>query len=279
MIPQQYIRPHALDQKTKTVAAAIFNGSFNDDRVDARASCCLHKGLLIKDITANLLCRAMTREFPHIKPILLIRNPFAVALSKFNTRQWVWLTEPLEFLKQKALSEDFLQPFEDIIKKTSAEKNYFLNQILIWAILHYVPLRQFKADDIHICFYEDMYTAPEREITRIMRFAKGDQTIATVNLADTLVRQPSWVSGQKSNMAQGTSPITSWKNELDPAVITQGLAILNHFGLADLYQGDGIPAQEALKKIQGQKRLWHAQYCMQYRQHSFSLDEDAGSHY
>ena len=250
LAPHQYIRPHALNERTKRVAADIFSGSFNHARVDTRMRSLLHHGLLIKDIFANLLCFALTREFPHIKPVLLIRNPFAVALSKSKTKDWLWLTEPLELLKQKELLEDYLLPFEDIIRKTSAKGNYLLNQILIWSILHYVPLLQFSPGDIHICFYEDIYTSPEREIVNIMRFAKGKQAAERVKLRKDYINRPSAVSGPKSTVVLGMSPLSSWKTELDPELIKDGFDILARFGLAGLYNSDGIPNREVLKKLQ-----------------------------
>jgi len=250
LIEHRYIRPHMLDKKTKEIAAAIFDGTFTDNWVDSQARSFVHSGLLIKDIAANLFCFAMAREFPHIKPVLLIRNPFAVALSKFKTKIWNWPSEPLDLLQQKDLLKDYLLPHEDIIKKTSAKNNYVLNLILLWSIINYIPLRQFKPEDVHVCFYEDIYTAPSREIARIMHFAQRKQKIDHINLPADIIKKPSFVSGQQTNIVLGTSPITSWKTELDPKLIKDGFAILDHFGLADLYDGNGIPCPQALKKLQ-----------------------------
>jgi hypothetical protein len=251
LTPHHYVRPLELNEKVKRIAGDVINGRFTDTRVDARICSLWHHGLLIKDIFANLLCGAVSREFPHIKPVLLIRNPFAVACSKLKTKDWFWLTEPLDLLNQKELVEDYLIPFKDIIQKTSTKKNYLLNQILIWSILHYVPLRQFSPDEIHICFYEDIYTAPEQEIADIMYFAKGKQAAEQVKLQKDYINRPSAVSGPKSTVVLGTSPLCSWKTELDPGLINDGYDILRHFGLADLYDHDNaLPIRAVIKKLQ-----------------------------
>jgi hypothetical protein len=249
LTPHQYYRPHSLDRKTKKIAASIFNGSFTDTRVDSRLRSGLHRGLLIKDISANLLCYAMCLEFPRIKPVMLIRNPFAVALSKLKTKHWRWPSEPLDFFRQSDLHADHLMPYADMIKKTSAKKDFLLNQVLIWSIIHYVPLRQFSAEDIHICFYEDIYADPEREIRRIMRFARHDRAPDHIRLPQKIITQPSWVSGRKSNVTLGTSPVTSWKAELEPGIINEGFDILDCFGLAGLYDSNGLPCHGELEKL------------------------------
>jgi hypothetical protein len=47
----------------------------------------------------------------------------------------------------------------------------------------------------------------------------------------------------------GTSPLSSWKSELDPELIKDGFDILAHFGLANLYDGNGIPNQGAVEEL------------------------------
>jgi len=250
--PHHYVRPLELDERVKRIAGDVINGRFTDTRVDARICTLWHQGLLIKDIFANLLCGAVSREFPHIKPVLLIRNPFAVACSKLKTKDWFWLTEPLELLKQVTLYEDHLMPFEDIIRETSAKKNYVLNQILIWSIINYVPLHQFRPKDLHICFYEDIYTNPHHEVAKILCFARGPHAADFLNLKKEVIKQPNRISNPESNMLLGRCPISTWKTELDPGLINDGYDILGHFGLADLYDDDNaLPNRAVIKKLQG----------------------------
>lgn len=111
-----------------------------------------------------------------------MRNPFSVALSTYKTKDSGWFTDPLVLLNQTALFEDYLHPFEDAIRKISIGNDYILCQILIWSIINYVPLRQFKLCQIHICFYEDIINDPNREISKIFRFVKPETENYQVNL-------------------------------------------------------------------------------------------------
>ena len=83
-----------------------------------------YKGLLIKDIFVNLFVYWAVQHFPGVKVVLLIRNPFSVALSKYKTRTWFWLADPIALLDQPDLYEDSLQPFEDLIRRVGSGTDY-----------------------------------------------------------------------------------------------------------------------------------------------------------
>ncbi len=249
IVPHQYLRLHDSNETLRALASDIFCGKFIHPRVDATNQSFLYKGLLVKDIFANLFSYWAVSQFPDVKPVLLIRNPFSVALSKYKKRSWFWATEPLELLKQSDLYEDYLSPFEDVIKRVSSEKNYILNQILIWSIINYVPLRQFSPGSIHICFYENIYKEPNQEISKILRFVRGAEERSELELPKEVIDRASRVIGTESNLLSKTSPVTGWRNELTPKQIDEGLEILKHFGFENLYDGNSMPNMEVLRNI------------------------------
>ena len=247
--PHHYIRPDEFNGEIERISSDIFSGKFTHKRVDSGNRLGLYNGLLIKDIFANLLCYSASLRFQKVKPILLIRNPFSVALSKHKKKNWFWVTEPLDLLSQTTLYEDYLIPFEGIIRKTSAKKNYILNQILIWSIINYIPLRQFEPENIHVCFYENIYTEPCNEISKILKFTRGLNSDPQINLSKDIINRPSRVTGAESNLLSNTSPITSWKNELTPHIIEEGLKILQCFGFDNLYDEKSMPNKNVLRRI------------------------------
>lgn len=241
VLPHQYIRPDALTDKFKNILSDVLTGKLYHQRIDQEPPSKQQTRLLIKDIFVNLLSYSAFLQFPHVKIVLLIRNPFAMALSKYKKRNWCWVTEPLHLLNQKDLYADYLQPFEDVIRQTSARKNYILNQVLIWAIIHYIPLRQFNPSDIHLCFYEKVYANPDKEISQLFQFVRGTDSSVEVELDKNLVKKPSRILGSDVNLLSGSSPITSWQDELPQQIIDDGLEILQHFGFANAYDKHSIP--------------------------------------
>ena len=249
LLPHQYIRPHDSNKQLEIIASGVFSGKFRNPRVDKGNRSFLYKGLLIKDIFANLFSYWASLRFPKVKIILLIRNPFSVALSKYKLKNWFWVTNPLDLLEQYPLYEDYLHPFEDVIRRTSREGNFVSCQILIWSIINYVPLRQFKQGQIKLIFYEEIFFKPLYEVSKIFRFVRPSIENHHINLDRESVNRLSRTAGPESNLSSGTSPITSWKNELTSQQIDAGLKILQCFGFAELYDDNSMPKWHVLSNI------------------------------
>lgn len=251
LAPHLYMRPGKLNKEMELTAREVFTGKFMHERVDAPNFSMLYNGLLVKDIFANLFSCWLSMLLPEIKIVFLVRNPFAVALSKYHRRDWLWMTDPMALLNQKDLYDDYLHPFEDLIRKTSAENDFILCQILIWSIVNSVPLRQFDPSRLHIVFYEDVFVNPEKEVSKIFSFINKSGKDDIVRLDDKVIKKPSKVSGKNSTLARGKSPLTSWKNELTKHQIDTGFNILQEFGLECLYDENSMPIQEAIGCFHG----------------------------
>ncbi len=251
LTPHLYVRPNEPHVQLEKIAADVFSGTFTHPVVDSANQSRLYSGLLIKDIFANLFAHWASARFPDLKIILLIRNPFSVALSKHKKKDWYWVTDPMLLLTQKRLYEDYLHPFERLIRETSNSGDYILRQILIWSIINYVPLRQFMPGQLHIMFYEEMYADPENQVSAALRFIKNTNVNCHVTLDEEIVRKPSRVVSKDSSLFSGTSPVTSWKNELTTRQIDAGLNILDAFGLAGLYDEGAMPDRGTLHSIHG----------------------------
>ncbi len=245
--PHLYMRPQDSHSKLENAAKEIFCGKFIHPSVDPAVRSLTFSGLLIKDIFANLFSYWASRFFPDLKIILLIRNPFSVALSKYNRQNWFWMTDPSEFLKQPKLCEDYLSPFDDIIQKTSREADYITCQILIWSIINYVPLMQFSPNQIHVAFYEKIYANPNDEVSGIIAHTKVKGH--PVRLSKDIINQPSRVTNPDSGIIKGFSPITSWKSELSVRKIDAGLKILQCFGFEKLYDENSMPNRAVIDKM------------------------------
>ena len=247
--PNRYIRSDDQHEAFRRIAAEIFSGRLTHERVDRDSRAALYRGLLIKDIFANLFAFWARHRFPHLKVVLLLRNPFAVAVSKLRKQRWFWTTDPLDLLHQRDLYDDFLRPFEALIRTVGSRNDYIQNQILIWSILNWVPLVQFRADELHVVFYEHVLAAPDHEVAQIMRHVRPHDRAPSVTIPLTIVRKPSRVTAAASPLLTGTSPIESWKSELTPAQIDAGFAILSHFGLDTIYPLDSMPNRDRLADL------------------------------
>lgn len=251
MEPHQFIRPGDSNERLLSVASSIFKGQFRHERVDLNNHCLLYDGLLIKDIFANLLCYWAVTHFPKVRPVLLIRNPFAVAASKNNKRDWFWANDPSDLLRQPDLYDDYLYRYKDLIKKVSQKDNFLLNQILTWSIINYIPLQQFTPGSIHICFYEQIYANPGLEISKIVQFVKGTNHCERIPISDEVINRSSRFSDFDHKVSSHNSPVSSWKNKIPANIIDEGIEILQHFGFDHLYNDNSLPDINAIQNIHG----------------------------
>lgn len=242
--PHQYIRPTSIDSDFSRIASSVFSGKFTNRRTESGNERICYKHLLIKDIFANLFAYHISNHFNKIKIIFLIRNPFAVAYSKYENKSWFWMTDPIDFLDQPDLLEDYLQPFENLIREISKNGDFIEKQIIIWSIINYIPLLQFKSNQLCVVFYEDIITNPNSELSKINKFLNPEHPNSNINIREEVFSTPSIVSSKKNAFH-----ISSWQKELTTKQIDSGLRILDHFGLRNLYNYDSTPNRSVIKEL------------------------------
>lgn len=245
----QYLRPDNRDPRYLEPAKAILSGRVRNRWTDSANKAVFARKRLIKDIRTNLLLKWIHSNFPGIPIILLFRHPCAVANSWLKLR---WGKEDrgsrtdLEIcLSQRELVEDFLEPFRENIEDAKSE---FAKHVFFWCMQYYVPLKQFKHGEIHLCFYENFCENPQEEIARLFGFlGKEFDERVLYNL-----RTPSLMSQKDSAIVKGTSLIDSWREDVTAQDLQNALDILSLFSLTKIYSGDSMPdvaaAYELLKQ-------------------------------
>ena len=98
-------------------------------------------------------------------------------------------------------------------------------------------------------FYEDVYTDPNYEISRIMNYIISKNGKRETTIPEEVIKKPSRVTGKGSNILTGSSPIDAWKNELSAGQIDEGLTILSHFGFDRLYRSNVMSDREIIEKL------------------------------
>jgi Sulfotransferase domain len=231
--PYQYIRVGSITGEFRELANIVFCGRLHHERLDAQTSRRLHHGLVVKDIFAHLFAAAVLHEFPVIKLVLITRNPIDVALSKLKLRKWWWPHDLELFLAQQPLMRDYLYPFETQIANCSDD--FVARQVLVWAALHYVLLRQRSQYRAHIVFYECLRHSPQRELRRLFQFLHG-RSVDNATSPGLLkaVSRPSRMT--RTAGVDAHSQVTS---EQLGAIAD----ILTMFGLDQLYDSDRMPTQ------------------------------------
>ncbi len=240
-----YLRPDDQTSRTGRFLHSVFSGEFKHFRADVSSPRFIYKGLFVKDIFANLLMGWVHQNIPAAKKIMLIRHPFSAALSKQRYQHWLWMTNPKQFLDRSTLMSDYLEPFEHLI--SCSNDDFIENQILIWSIIHYVPFKQLNAGELYVLFYENLFRNPEEELRKLFDYLDEDASAA---LKDSqllsMIRKPSRSQGHGFSTLSSKNPLDVWKDELRPEQISNGLKILEEFGLDKIYGLNSLPNENAL---------------------------------
>ena len=119
---------------------------------------------LIKDIHSNLRLGWFRRCFEPFPIVLVVRHPFAVAVSQL--RIGLALELPY-YLADSKLIADHLAPFENALRGARSE---FAQRVLQWCVETYVPLRQLRESQrVTIVLYERLVADPQAVLEPIFR--------------------------------------------------------------------------------------------------------------
>lgn len=239
-----YLRPDDQSPEMYNLVRSVFSGAYIHKRV-SKPDLRLYRALLVKDIFSHLYVKWVKVNFPDIRVVILIRNPYDVAVSKMRLNTWDWIDEPALWLQDRKLVADHLAPIEDLIGST---KSTFGKFVLGWSIRHYVLFRQIEPGDADIVFYEDLVRKDNSQLDRLFQQFLD---ISFGNLAESelqKIRMPSrmFVPAHGNGQLRGKDDIIrnleDW--ELDEAEMA-----LNAFGLNKLYTDNKRPSAEELKWI------------------------------
>jgi hypothetical protein len=240
----QYLRPDNTSKYFLDRGRVVFSGQLQHPRINSHNQHKNNHGLLIKDIHSHLFLNWVDTHFPHVKKVMILRHPCAVAASKMRLAKWNWPHDPEIFFSQPELCQDYLAGFEHVTEMTDG---LFERYILTWAILHYVPFQQLTQRQIHPVFYEELCTNPDRELRRLLAWL-GEPTDLDPELT-ALLKTPSRTSRGHSAIITGADLINGWRKELTQAQINRAIDILAVFGLDRIYNDALSPNIEQATRL------------------------------
>lgn len=232
---KQYLRPDDRREEFLAPAREILSGAVRSPWTDRFHRRFLARRRLIKDIRANLMLGWLRTNFPGMPIVLLMRHPCAVAASRMALG---WQDNLAATMRQQKLVDDFLRPMEEEIL---AAKTPFERHIFLWCIDNYVPLTQLSEGDVHLVFYEDLISYPERELPPLFD-ALG------MGFDPAVYRQMKTPS-PLSRKTSAYSSLDEWYQRVDKAQIRRAVDILALFGLDRVYGEHPMPNAEAVRAM------------------------------
>ncbi|MBN8460402.1 MAG: sulfotransferase [Verrucomicrobia bacterium] len=252
-VPFQHIPSLPDGDLLADVVDAVFHGRFHHPRcepytpVPAGESALTH-GLLVKDIFAHLMLPWCMKRHPEIRPILLLRHPFAVALSKVRLTGSFWAREPDSLLAQDSLRAAFPETWKEAL---AGARTPFRKFVAIWCAVHRMLLSLPECANALVVFYEDLLCAPESELRRI--FAWIGKPLEDCALPETLRKAIAKPSSQSVSPTEtgAQARLCKWMVETPRGEIEYGLELLRIFGMDGIYGASAMPDASKLRDLAG----------------------------
>jgi len=171
--------------------------------------------------------------YRHFEPrvIYIMRHPCAVIHSSLTTN---WRADIGDILAQKALVEDYLQPWVNDIKR---ERDQLGIHAVWWAAENYVALKQLQKIPHFLVYYEDLVMQPDKVLAELFRWLGYDQIPKKVV---SLLSKPSRTSGKSRNYINEEDRLTRWQKTLSKEHQSRILSLLSRMGLT-MYDETPLP--------------------------------------
>jgi len=235
---KQYIRPNCKDAKYIELTKLILSGHIRNYWVDQGNKLFVSDKRIVKDIRINFMLKWIRNNFHNMPIILILRHPCAVAYSNIKMG---WKAHLEQILKQQNLITDYLSEYLDYIKNI---KSNFEQHILLWCLENYIPLKQFKQDEIFVVFYEKLCLNPKNEIDLLFQYINKKYDIDIFKK----FKKPSTMSRDNA-IIHGENLLDRWKKNISKEQTKKALEILNLFNLDKIYLEDNMPIIDSKKNL------------------------------
>jgi len=238
---RQYMRPGIDDPALTRPIDQILAGRIRDAWTDQHNTRLIANRRLVKDPWSSLMLGWMSRRYPEMPVVLVIRHPCAVVASQLAMGAWKWHVDLEDVLSQRTLIEDHLAPHLDVIR---AAETVFERHVVLWCIENLVALSQLEGRRAHIVFYEELCLDPIPQLERLFAFVGAP--FDSADAPDML--RPSALTRTDSAIATGEGLVDGWRRHVNPRESRRTASLLAAFGLDTLYAEGPVPVRRAVRQ-------------------------------
>ena len=235
-IPPTVANPKRV-QRFETVLTGRFRNNwsnqYNSKRIVSRR--------LIKEIQITNLLPWISAQFPSLGDIVyLIRNPWAVADSRLGSKEETvakWWSDLNRYLEQPSLMEGPFRSTGELLRSVHAKSAPDELLVARWCAENFIPIAAATDGRATFVFYEDLVRRPVQEFERLCDRLRVPRPADI----DKVLNRPSSRTSSSVGLSDMSSRIDRWKLRFGPKDLSRFRAILEPFGLGDLYGDDGLP--------------------------------------
>lgn len=242
-IEPTYIAPDDKNLDVYNIFKRTLEGDVRTYWTDSQNKKFVCKYRLIKEIRANFMLGWISKNFPEIPLLILVRNPYALAES------WSRLNWKADEFRQRILNQ--AEKLRDVLPSNVLEDFRACEDIRdiiihIWCMNYYLPFKQLDKKNFCFLYYENFLLAPEKEIQKLFEFLG----LTFDGNIDALLKKESSMISKDSPLKRGENILTSWRSKYSDIDIARGNAIIGAYELSDLYDFENtfLPKYDGIEK-------------------------------
>jgi len=231
----RYIRPDAQDHDLRGRVHEVLSGKLRSKWQDHLCHPGVYRGRVVKEIRNLLWAGWLSRNFPQVPIVYLIRHPLAVAAS---SRALDWAPEHFDRMARQP------ELFTDHLSKVGTAPDQLTSKwhrtVAAWCIENIVAIRTLAGTGAQLLIYEEALARPS-SVSSVLEHLRVP--------ADKLegIRAPSVTTRPDSPIREASGSSTSWTASTDAALVEEGMDMLRIFGFDDFFSPDGAVDCAALR--------------------------------
>lgn len=185
--------------------------------------------VLIKCTRASAMLGWIQQNFPEIKIIIIVRDPFSVAYSNAE-RNWKDASSDIYLMQPRLVKEVFTQKQTRLLR---GARGLFQKSMGMWTVETYLALKNTERNSqITSVFYENLVRNPDKELDRLLSFYGSRFDKKTLKRAT----QKSAMAGKHSITDASSDRFgKKWEGKITDEDIDFAHKLLEAFGLNKLY--------------------------------------------
>lgn len=180
--------------------------------------------VLVKDPTAHLMAEWIAHNY-QADILIIFRHPCGFASSIYRLG---WPADAALYLQQPALLEDWLHPYESLIRDSLPD--FWRRVAAFWGATYTVLHGQLQRhDDWHSVLYEDLCLDPKAQFGKLFKALGMTPTPATWRMLEQSTTSPD--DSATRTRRQSRSMIDIWKERLTPEQVDTVMEVVRQFNL------------------------------------------------
>jgi hypothetical protein len=246
----KYVEPAYEDRTLEDRCVRLWAGRLRDAWTDKHNTKRVATRRIIKTVESTNLLPWISRRWPDLKVVYVVRHPFATSESQLDVSfRDEGLTDLTALRSRTRLVDGVYATLKDADEARALvlrSSDPFEQHVVRWCLENRIPLSALDARNVHVVMYEDLVLQTRAELARLGWFL-GRPFDSSALIAARKPSRTDFRSRAQRSCVDRSSPLaflSEWQDHVDDEACDAGVKVLRAFELDHLYNASPLPLVE-----------------------------------